>query len=147
MSNDFWKGYTTASLIVIAILLWTNIAHCNDTMKDLIFREAVRQNFDGEIALAVAIVESNLNPSAIGPKGEYGLFQVRPEFTSVSKKALLDAKTNAKVGIEKLKEFQQICPLKENLTWVICYNNGLRKPRFPLLHPYYKKFIGILISL
>ena len=143
MSNDFWKGYLVASMIsILSILCIGSIAHCDTQMTNLIRKEAISQGFDPEIAIAIATIESGLNPRAIGPKKEVGLFQILPRFSPVPRIALFDPKVNARVGIEKLIEAQKKCRVNKNLTYVICFNNGLsRKPNHPLLHPYYKRFL------
>lgn len=141
MSNDFWKGYLTAAVIsLFTILVAGNIAHC-ETITEIITKEALKQGLEPRVALTVATIESSLNPRAIGTKGEIGLFQIRPEYSEVSRVALLDPYVNARIGIKKLLWMKKYCALQEDLTYVICFNQGMRKPHFPLLHPYYKRFI------
>jgi len=143
MSNDFWRGYLVASIIsILSILFVGSIAHCNEQITNIIRKEALSQGFDPEIAIAIATIESSLNPNAIGPKKEVGLFQILPRFSPVPRIALFDPSVNARVGIEKLIEAQKKCRVHNKLTYVICFNNGIsRKPKYPLLHPYYKRFI------
>lgn len=97
-------------------------------------------NFDPNVALAVAKVESGLNPSAIGGQGEVGLFQLKPQFvSSVSKKELLNPHVNAIVGIQRLKEEKERCSHKSGLTFLICYNYGRTNAKrvvFPETFPY-----------
>jgi len=141
MSNDFWKGYLTATIIaMLSLLLVGNAAHC-ETVTELITQEALKQGLDPKVAVAIATIESSLNPNAVGPKGEIGLFQIRPKFSPVPRIALFNPKTNIKVGIKKIIEVRDRCFAQANLTYVICFNNGFRKPNYPLLHPYYKRFI------
>lgn len=82
--------------------------------------------FDADIALAVAKVESNYNPNAIGKLGEIGVFQIRPEFyPSYTIENLKDESSNIVLGIKKLKEERRLCPLKtSDLDFLICYNRG-----------------------
>lgn len=44
----------------------------------LIISGANERNIDPNMALAIAIVESNLNQAAVGGLGELGVFQLRP---------------------------------------------------------------------
>ena len=83
-------------------------------------------NFDASVALAVAKVESNLNPDAIGSLGEIGLYQIRPEYNpSYTKENLFDVHSNIILGIKKLREERKLCPLKtSDLDYLICYNRG-----------------------
>lgn len=127
--------------LLLMTLLACSIANAS-SIEDIIRKEARRQGLNEDIALSIATIESGLNPRAIGPKKEIGLFQIRPEFSPVSKKALLNPKINARIGIMKLIEARDRCPVYEDMTWVICYNNGWRHPKYPTLHPYYKRFIA-----
>lgn len=141
-SEDFWRGYLTASIISLLMLFISGTAaHCEDKIVDIIRNEAIRQHFDPTVAISIAQIESNLNPNAIGPKKEIGLFQILPKYSPVAKISLFDPKINARIGILKLKEALSKCALQKDLTYVICYNNGWRKPKYPYKHPYYRKFM------
>ena len=96
---------------------------------------------DPNIALSVAIVETNMNHKAIGQLGEIGLFQVRPEFTGYSKTAL-KSNIGIMVGIQKLVEARDNCVHKNDINWLVCYNYGsenAKKVKHPHLFPYVKK--------
>lgn len=108
-------------------------------IKFLIEREAIAQGFDPELAVAVAEVESSLNPHARGSRGEIGLFQLMPHIAAHMNDPGVEKQI--KEAIRQLKYWQQACPVQENNTFVICYNSGYRRPRYPLLHPYYKKVV------
>lgn len=88
------------------------------------------------------MVESSLNPYAIGTKGEVGLFQIMPKISSQLGRRNINA--HIKEAVEMLKHWKDVCPLQEGSTFVICYNNGYRHPKYPLLHPYYKKVMGAM---
>lgn len=96
--------------------------------------------FDPNVAVAVATVESRLNPMAVGTKGEIGLFQVMPQFVKgFNKSQLFDVRTNIIVGITKLKEEQLKCRHKENIDYLVCYNYGrtnASKVKHPAVFPY-----------
>lgn len=94
------------------------------------------------LAEAIARVESNLNPAAIGQIGEIGLFQIRPEYAGVSKKSLLNPNVNTLIAMRKLVNKRKECSHKLDNTWIICYNvgvEGAKRIKHPKLFPYYKK--------
>lgn len=95
---------------------------------------------DPQIAVAVATVESNLNPSAIGSKGEIGLFQLMPQYVPAFTKAdLLNPHINILAGVARLKEEKEKCFHKNGLTYLVCYNAGRTKAkaiRMPAAFPY-----------
>lgn len=98
---------------------------------------------DPEVALAVAQVESNLNPSAISPTNDYGLFQLnRRSFPEYSTDELLDPNKNIILGIQYLAKMQKECSHKDDINWLVCYNGGkefAKKVKHPQLFPYVKK--------
>jgi len=130
----------------LALMLTAQMAHCSE-ITDIITIEAQKQGLEPEIAIAVATLESGLNPRAIGSKNEVGLFQIRPEFSHIKRISLFDPKINAREGIKLLIYYRKTCPTKEGLLWIQCFNQGLRHPRFPRLLPYYKKFSSIYAEL
>jgi soluble lytic murein transglycosylase-like protein len=97
-------------------------------------------SFDPNIALAVAKVESSLNPNAIGGQGEIGLFQLKPQFVKgVTKQELINPHTNIITGINRLKEEKEKCVHKSKLNYLVCYNYGrtnARKVIDPNTFPY-----------
>lgn len=129
-------------LILVSVYLIAGEIARADVVVDIIREEALAQGLDPNVALAVARVESSLNPKALGALGEVGLFQIRPEFiTGYPKIALFDAKINSKLGIQQLLYYKKTCFTTEANTFVVCFNGGLnRHPKFPKLLPYYKKF-------
>lgn len=132
---------------------------CDDTIETLIAKEAIKQHVSVDLALAVAKIESGLNPMAVGKKGEIGLFQVMPyHYSLVHGKtkdaikdtiktrydALHDIRTNIRIGISLLKKMSIQCA-DMGPYWVICYNQGLKKrPKHPFEHPYYRKIYNVL---
>lgn len=90
-------------------------------IKAIIIAEAIKQGFNPDIALAVAKVESNYNPNAIGRRGEVGLYQILPQFSQVPKSSLYDVRNNAREGIRQLKYWQGRCGDK----FLACYNGGI----------------------
>lgn len=108
-----------------------------ETIKYLITIEAIHQGVDPNLSVGVATVESGLNPEARGSKGEIGLFQLLPRTTG--KRTVKSVLPNIREGIRQIKFWQANCPTKEHETFIICYNQGYRHPKYPRLHPYYKK--------
>lgn len=103
---------------------------------------ATQFNIDPKVAIAVAEVESAFKIDAIGGVGEVGLFQIRPEFSVVDEKELLNPIVNIIIGIRKLRKAKNECVHQVNLTWLICYNVGItgaKRIQYPELHPYVLK--------
>jgi hypothetical protein len=122
-------------LLVLLVILISSTSQAN--YSELIKKEAKKQGIEPKLALAIAMVESGMNPKALGAKGEVGLFQLRPELHP--KTQLLNPSVNIKLGIEQLKFWQKNCPVTEKYSWITCYNQGNRKPKYPTILPYYKK--------
>lgn len=113
-----------------------------ETIIQLIIMYSLKMGLDPQTALAVAKVESNFKPAAIGSVGEIGLFQIRPEYSRYSKQQLKNPHYNIQEGIRMLKFAKANCIHKKNKTWIVCYNVGVnagKKIRHPQLFPYYKK--------
>jgi soluble lytic murein transglycosylase-like protein len=95
------------------------------TMASLIVFYAKLLSFDPNVALAVAKVESGLNPKVVGGQGEIGLFQLKPQFVKgVSRQELFNPHLNAIVAIERLKEERKNCVHRGALNYLVCYNMG-----------------------
>ncbi len=114
-------------------------AECDDDSDEnieiAVAREAIRQHYSVDIALAVARVESGMKQSARGSKGEIGVFQIMPYNSNGMN--IRDARYNIKRGIELLRQSEAQCA-DMGKYYVICYNQGgNRRPKFPQLHPYY----------
>lgn len=127
--------------VVILISLLVSII-ANADIKDIISKEAKAQGMDPKVALAIAQVESNFNPKAIGTQGEVGVFQLHPRVFPSAK--YLTNEQRIKMGITHLLWWQKHCPVKDGYTWVVCYNAGYRKPKYPLLMPYYKRVVAAM---
>ena len=109
----------------------------------LIMTLAPAYNIDPHLAVAVATVESRLNPKAVGGVGEIGLFQLKPaSVPHYSKPDLFNPVLNITAGLEYLKYSKERCHTRENFTWLICYNAGVKgakKIKDPTQFDYYKK--------
>lgn len=111
-------------------------------MIKLITFFALQQGIDPNIAISVAKIESNFNMKAVGPYGEIGIFQVRPEYSKYSKKELVNAETNIKEGLRILKTAMKSCKHQTSNKWLVCYNAGVTggsSLKFPSEFAYYKK--------
>ena len=109
----------------------------------LIMHYSALYGVDGNTALAVAQVESNLNPAMIGEVGEIGLYQIRSEYISdYTREQLFIPEINIKVGMRILADAQKNCIHKKQNQFVICFNMGktaAKKVKHPELYPYYIK--------
>lgn len=148
MIKTFITYYLAGWCVGLLILVTAQKAHCNtEAIRNIIKKEAIKQGLDPEVALAVAQLESGLDPRAVGPRQEIGLFQIRPEYSKINRIQLFDPKLNAKEGVRILLFYKTYCPTKKDFLWVQCFNQGLRNPKYPELLPYYKKFHSILTEL
>jgi soluble lytic murein transglycosylase-like protein len=113
----------------------------------MILKLSAAFNMDPAIVQSVVTVESNFNHLTIGPVGEIGLMQLRPEYFSIKKyaynffrepspfdvfahtskdeRSLFDPKENLTIGIQYLKEVQTKCSHLGEIEFVICYNRGV----------------------
>ena len=100
----------------------------------LIYQYSSMFGVDPNIAMAVVQTESNYNVNAVGSLGEVGLFQIRPEYTTFTKKELKDPNVNIIVGIIKLRDAKNNCSHKKNNSWLVCYNAGVEGAK-KIKHP------------
>jgi soluble lytic murein transglycosylase-like protein len=99
----------------------------------LIELSARLQGVDPKVAVAVAQVESNMNPDATGSKGERGLFQLHPKFFKGGQ--YYEPQLNIQAGVAHLKAAEKACGKKmPALGWLACYNAGVKKAK-SFLHP------------
>jgi soluble lytic murein transglycosylase-like protein len=108
----------------------------------LIYAHAPTFNIDPNLAMAVAHTESSFRPNVIGPVGEVGIFQVRPEFSEYTAEELFIPEINVLEGLRILSNAKQRCPHKDKKMFVICFNTGVRgsyKIQNPHEFRYYQK--------
>lgn len=116
----------------------------NELIISLIISLAPQYDISPETAVAVAKVESKLNPNAIGLLKEVGLFQVRPEYSKYTSEQLKDPKTNIKEGLRILAEAKKRCKHQESKKYIICFNRGITggsKVKDPANDKYYIKVV------
>lgn len=134
-------------LFISAVLLGFILAYSVCGKADIvqqIRQEAVIQGVDPDIAVAVAKVESNLNPKARGKRGEIGLYQIMP--CNAKGQNLWDQKINIRIGVSILARLSKSYKSTAINGFIIAYNNGPhRHPKYPLLHPYYRKVMEAMV--
>lgn len=117
----------------------------NSIIISLIMASAPYFNIDPQLAVSVAKTESSLNPDAIGPFNEVGLFQVRPEYSKFSAEELRNPVINISEGLRILSEAKKRCKHKVAKTFIVCFNAGITggsKIKHPKLFPYYIKVMN-----
>ncbi len=118
---------------------------CNsgrNNIEYMIESEAIQAGLDPKLVLSIAKVESGLNPNAKGTKGEIGVFQIRTQNVACPT-CLYSPNYNIKHGVSILRVNKSKCS-DMGPAWFICFNNGMfRRPKYPQLHPYYKKVMAV----
>lgn len=130
--------FVAAILFVLLYELDAAASERQDIIK-MIRTSAVEHGIEPDLAVAIAVVESGLNPNAVGDAGEIGLFQLRPEYHRVKPG---DVKNNIDVAMKYLGYLKSVCGPKYRDAWIICYNLGPNYPRdiqHPNRFPYYIK--------
>jgi soluble lytic murein transglycosylase-like protein len=137
------KIYIYTSLILLACM-----HACDSKSEELLSRQqieflirqsAVRHGIDPELAVAIATVESKLNPEMVGGLGEIGLFQLRPEYHNVVQH---DVYQNIETGVAYLAVLKRQCR-KYGPAYFVCYNYG---PSRELKHPTKFKYYTLVIT-
>lgn len=116
-----------------------------EMLISLIISLSPQFDINHQTAIAVAKVESRLNPNAVGPLGEIGLMQVRPEYSKFSRDQLFDPTINIQEGLRILSEAKRKCKHKVDKLWLNCYNLGVRggsRLKYPHKFPYYIKVMN-----
>jgi soluble lytic murein transglycosylase-like protein len=105
-------------------------------IENYIVQSAKVHHINPKLALAIAKVESGLNPQMIGSLGEVGVFQLRPEYHEV---IVGDVKQNIDVAMNYLEKLKHQCSSYGD-AFFVCYNYGpTRILKHPRLFPYYKR--------
>ncbi len=98
---------------------------------------AEREGLDPDLAVAIATVESGMNPRAVGALNEQGLFQLRPEFHRLTG----TLENNVQTGIKYLIQIKNSSGLGS--AWFVSYNYGPnRKIKDPARTRYFKKVMN-----
>lgn len=114
-------------------------------IPDRIYAEAERYGIDPDLALAVATVESSLNPKAVGKLGERGLYQLHVKYFP---QATFNIDQNIRIGVSYLAEVKRKCADYPAKAWVLCFNHGAYKRlKYPLKAAYYRKVMREMSKL
>jgi soluble lytic murein transglycosylase-like protein len=135
--SDYLIYFFYLSAIVV-VMLYINDSKADQTeqIKRTIVKVALAEGVDPNLALAIAEVESRFNPQTVGTLGELGIYQLRPEFHSVS---LKDTHGNIVTGIRYLAKLKRVCNFYGD-AFFVCFNYGpTKRLKYPTLFPYYKK--------
>lgn len=127
------------TLFLTIIILFSTHAHAQNKAEIIrqITQTAQVAGIDPDIAVAIAMVESSLNPKAIGGLGEIGLFQLRPEYHNV---VAGNTNHNIMVGVAYLLLIKTKYKGKYGNAWFVLYNTGpYRPPKDPKATKYYQK--------
>lgn len=114
--------------LVTAISVFIGSSAFAESKKEIVETirgEAMEIGIDADFAVAVATVESSLNPKAVGDLGEIGLFQLRPEYHDVRKG---QTRHNIRVALNYLKDIKAKWEPKVGRAWFVMYNCGPEKP-------------------
>lgn len=123
-------------LVTGLLLIGAKLNAADSKVLSIIRKEAIKQDLDPNLAIAVATAESGLNQQARGRHGEIGLFQIMPY--NAGGMNIFEVHYNVQRGIYLIKRAKQACS-DMGPFYIICYNQGAkRRPKYPYLHPYYK---------
>jgi soluble lytic murein transglycosylase-like protein len=124
---------------ITAILLACNYSEATMTERDvqkMAVRIGLKTGVDPALLVAIAKVESNFNPEAIGKSHkERGLMQLHPKYFP---KANFKPNENMNMAANYLKELEKTCKSR-GLKWYTCYNTGPNKQLASAANSYYKK--------
>lgn len=129
--------------VLLALLLMSALFFCEGPafattdpveLRVMVRTEAVKRGLPGEIADAVATVESNYRVSAIGDVGEIGLMQVLPSTARMlgfigTNLELADPATNIRYGVDYLATAWKLAG-EDICTAVMKYRAGHGETRF-----------------
>ena len=98
---------------------------------------------DPSLSFQIARVESNMNPYAVSRTNDGGIFQLnRKSYKFHNDSWIFVPTTNIAIALNALSKLKTKCKHKENNTYVLCYNLGIRgasRITKPLSQNYYKK--------
>ena len=129
-----------ATILTFGLVTFLNFseAHADEIGEERIIRQvASEEHFDADLAVAIAKVESKLNPNVVGTQGEIGVFQLKPNYHAVVDG--LDTRTNARVAIRYLKVIKERFEPLYGDAYFLFYNVGpyyKKTIRYPRLFPY-----------
>lgn len=116
--------------------------HQELAIEDVIRQAAFVHGIDAELMLAIAHVESSMNPRAVGTNDDTGLFQLRKKF--FGDEASFDPVVNANAAARYLAWLKKRPACRAyGKAWFICYNRGPNSLAVdePKQNKYYKRVI------
>ena len=124
------------ALAMSALAFSSAEAKTEPQIKKIIEMTAIKHGIDPVLAVAIAQVESNLNPDAIGSLGEIGVYQLRPEYHNVKRG---DVRHNVETAIKYLADIRRKWQPVYGDAWFIKFNLGpnYRTLNHPEKFPYY----------
>lgn len=125
------------AFLFIFLFSYYSEAQSKKEIEKKIISIASASGLDPDVVLAIATVESSLNPLAVGALNEQGLFQLRPEFHPV---IIGNAEHNILVGVAYLLELKTKFSKKYGNAWFVMFNYGpYNPPSAPAKTKYYQK--------
>ena len=120
------------NILILVILFFSYTAHAEGNYKKNYIKKLLIENAKNShyvspsLALAVAKVESNFNPSALSNKGAVGVMQIMPRTAlleyNVARYKLFNPEINIKLGIDFLDSL--IKKYKGNIDIALSHYNG-----------------------
>jgi soluble lytic murein transglycosylase-like protein len=132
--DDFLDWAAIVFTALLFLTLFTRSVANSSEIERTIRTIAKEEGINPDLAIAIAKVESGLNPKKIGKVGEIGLFQLRPEFHKIGTQ-----KQNIRTAMRYLKYLKGYCGPTYKEAYFICYNVGPSYKRilFPKRFKYY----------
>jgi soluble lytic murein transglycosylase-like protein len=126
----------TLNILLLIIILLLMASSASGKIDEVIRASALEQGIDPDLAVAIAIVESQVDPRAIGAAGERGVFQLHPRYHAI----VADESENIDTAIAYLKKIEGRCRALYEEAWYVCYNYGPNKRlKQPKQTKYFKK--------
>jgi soluble lytic murein transglycosylase-like protein len=143
LNQDPMRRWVYAVYIMVVLLIISAITQGAraETVESVIVKAAEREGLNPALVLAIAEVESGMNPKAVGSLGEVGLFQLRPEYHDVRQG---NVRHNIEVAVRYLAVLKKQCAHYGD-AFFVCYNYGPARPlKYPAKFPYYRKVMAAL---
>lgn len=139
--NIAYLAFITLVLFLATLLASTAHGQSRQEVVEIIREASIRHSLNPELTIAIATVESGLNPDAIGSKGEIGVFQLRPEYHAVRPG---NVKQNVEVALIYLSEIRCKWEPVYGDAWFIKFNLGpnYRQIKYPTKFAYYQKVMA-----
>ena len=148
---QYWRLGLAGLIAALAIIMIINpaLALSRSEVKRIVVEEAENSTVPPALALAVAKVESDFNPSALSTAGARGVMQIMPKTAKdefgVEKDELWKARLNIQLGIDYLAKLRR----QYGGNWELAlshYNGGTLKGRgrYAEPHSYTKLYVRMV---